>query len=127
MSGIFFGAAEVGTSLNTLGKVGEVTGEQLAGNIGGESVHALRIESTSAQVGNGWEISHVLGKRHEQRGLHIDASPCLVDRAVCRSAQKQKTPRWRLEEGEKVGNEKSDLSWNLPGGAHTQGQTALHK
>jgi hypothetical protein len=26
-----------------------------------------------------------------------------------------------------VGNEKNDLSWNLSGGAHTQGQTALHK
>lgn len=31
------------------------------------------------------------------------------------------------ERGEKVGNEKNDLSWNLPGGRHTQGQTALHK
>jgi hypothetical protein len=85
-------------------------------NIGGEGIHALRFESTSAQVGNGWEISHLLVKRYELRGLYMDASSCLVDRAVCRSAQKQKTPRWRLEEGEKVGNEKSDLSWNLIGG-----------
>jgi hypothetical protein len=72
-------------------------------------------------------MSHKLVKRHELRGLHMDASPCLVDRAVCRSAQKQRTPRWRLEEGEKVGNEKSDLSWNLPGGAQTQGQAGSRK
>jgi hypothetical protein len=38
---------------------------------------------------------------------------------------------WRTtsdsERGEKVGNEKNDLSWNLSGGVRTQGQTALHK
>ncbi len=48
----------------------------------------------------------------------MDASPCHVDRTVFRSEQKKKTPRWRLEESEKVGTEKSDLSWNLIGGTY---------
>jgi len=122
-----FRSGEIAPALNPLREVGDVTIEPFAGNVWGESVHARRMKSTSAQVGNEWEISHLRKNRHDPQGLRVDASPCLVKWAVCRSTQKPKTPRWRLEEEKKVGNEKSDLSWNLTGGTRTQGQTASHK
>jgi len=111
---------EIAPALNPLSKVGDVTIEPFAGNVWGERVHARRMKSTSAQVGNEWEISYQRRNRHDSHGLRVDASPCPIKWAVCRSTQKPMTPRWRLEEEKKVGNEKSHLSWNLTGGTRTQ-------
>ena len=52
---------------------------------------------------------------------------CLIIRELqlaLRSRVRLQTAKVRLK---KVCLKKNDLSWNLSGGAHTQGQTALHK